>query len=74
MEEKLTRKKKILEDIESTENIMEFVNKSYLVPPKFCLTVEIWPKDKNLYVKKSVMKKVLKNTLQELYTELNELE
>lgn len=74
MEEKLTRKKKILEDIESAENIMAFVNKSYLVPPKFCLTVEIWPKDKTLYVKKSVMKKVLKNTLQELYTELNELE
>ncbi len=74
MEEKLTRKKKILEDIESTENIMAFANKSYLVPPKFCLTVEIWPKDKTLYVKKSVMKKVLKNTLQELYTELNELE
>lgn len=63
-----------MEDIESTEYIMAFVNKSYLVPPKFCLTVEIWPKDKTLYVKKSVMKKVLKNTLQELYTELNELE
>lgn len=74
MEEKLTRKKKILEDIESTEDIMAVVNKSYLVTPKFCLTVEIWPKDKTLYVKRSVMKKVLKHTLQELYTELNELE
>lgn len=74
MEEKLTRKKKILEDIESAEDIMAVVNKSYLVSPKFCLTVEIWPKDKTLYVKRSLMKRVVKNTLQELYTELNELE
>lgn len=74
MEEKLIRKKKILEDIKSTEDIMALVNKSYLVTPKFFLTAETWPKDKTLYVKQSVMKRVLKNTLQELYTELNELE
>lgn len=74
MEEKLRRKKKILEDIESTEYIMALTNKSYLVTPKFCLTAEIWPNVKTLYVKQSVMKRVLKNTLQELYTELNELE
>lgn len=73
MEEKLIRKKKILEDIKSTEDIMALVNKSYLVTPKFFLTAETWPK-KTLYVKQSVMKRVLKNTLQELYTELNELE
>ncbi|WP_300399186.1 hypothetical protein [Faecalicoccus sp.] len=74
MEEKLIKQKKILEDIEMSEYIMRLANTVSFNSNRFSLIVKAWPEDKILYLSNSLIKKVIKNTISELYEELRELQ
>lgn len=74
MEEKLIKQKKILEDIEMSEYIMRLTNTVSFYSNRFSLIVKAWPEDKILYLSDSLLKKMIKNTISELYEELRELQ
>lgn len=74
MEEKLIKQKRILENIEMSEDIMRFTNTVSFYPNRFSLIIKAWPQNKILYLSNSLMKKVIKNTISELYEELRELQ
>ena len=74
MEEKLIKQKKILEDIEMSEYIMRLANTPSFYSNRFSLIVKSWPQDKILYFSENLMKRVMKNTISELYEELRELQ
>lgn len=74
MEKKLIKQKQILEDIEMAEDIMRLANTDSFYSNRFSLIVKAWPKDKVLYLSQSLIKRVIKNTISELYEELRELQ
>lgn len=74
MEEKLIKQKRILENIEMSEGIMRLTNTVSFYSNRFSLIIKAWPQDKILYLSNSLMKKVIKNTISELYEELRELQ